>query len=133
MLDFQPALAALAISADGKTAVAGMEDGHVLVWDAEMGGMRRHFTGSGKVRDLAIFPDGSRVLVAKGLRSGGPLTHSGENGVYLYDVTTEEQPCRLAVFSHEKPISKVALTPDNRFALAVVGKGDIYRWKLEDR
>jgi WD40 repeat protein len=125
-------LANLAISADGKTAVAGTQN-DVLAWDVETGRTRCHMRGFGKVCDLAIFPDGSTILIATGIGFGGPFTNPGENGLVLYDVATGKQSRRLAKFSREKPVSKVALTPDARFALAVVGKGDIYRWKLEDR
>lgn len=107
--------------------------GQTVIWDVDTGKARHNIRGFRRLCDLAIFPDGRTLLVAKGMGSGGPFTHPGENAVVLYDVATGKKSRQLAKFSREKPVSKVALTPDGRFVLAVVGKGDIYRWKLEDR
>ena len=96
-------LAGLAISSDGTTADAGMEDGRLTVWDAAGGEKLQTVYGvGGKVCDLAISPDGLQVLAAHGLRSGGPFTGSGRNSLILWDVGTGKIAHRLAVFSKEK-------------------------------
>lgn len=131
--NYNYALAHLAISADGTTAVAGLEDGNVTVWDTETGVKRHRFGRGGKVCDLAISPDGRMILVAYGLRSGGPFTGRGENSLFLYGVDDGKRISRLAAFSDKRAISKVAFTADNQSALAVVEKEHLYRWHVSDR
>jgi WD40 repeat protein len=123
-------LASLAISTDGATAVAGMEDGRLTVWDTATGEKLQTMYGVGKVCDLAISPDGQKVLAANGIRSGGPMTGRGKNSLFLWDVATGKISRRLAVFSDKTPLSRVAFSPDGRFVLAVVEKEQIYRWNL---
>ena len=123
-------LAGLAISSDGTTAVAGMEDGRNTAWDTATGEKLQTMYGVGKVCDSAISPDGQKVLAANGIRSGGPMTGGGKNSLFLWDVATGKISRRLAVFSNKTSLSKVAFSPDGRFVLAVVKKEEIHRWNL---
>lgn len=125
-------LASLAISPDGATAVAGMDDGRNTAWDTATGEKLQTMYGVGKVCDLAISPDGQQVLAANGIRSGGPMTGGGKNSLFLWDVATGSISHRLAVFPNKTSVSKVAFAPDGQCALAVVDKEHIYRWKLRN-
>jgi len=57
---------AIATGTDGKTAVVGLEDGTIILWDVERGEEINHFQGhSAKINDIEIAPDG-RTAVSVG-------------------------------------------------------------------
>jgi WD40 repeat protein len=128
--NYNYSLAGLVISSDGKTAVAGMEDGRNTAWDTVTGEKIKTMYGVGKVCDLALSPDGQKVLAANGIRSGGPMTGGGTNSLFLWDVATGSISRRLAVLPNKTAFSKVAFSPDGRFVLAVVDKEQIHRWNF---
>ena len=52
-----------ALSADEKNSLSACEDRTVRIWDVEIGGETRSYTGNGaETWSEALFPDGRRIL-----------------------------------------------------------------------
>ena len=61
---------AVAVSADGRRAVSGGDDGTVRVWDLEEGVELAFFASDSKITELAVTPAGTRVIAGT---STGPV------------------------------------------------------------
>src|SRR5205823_2030585 len=110
----------LAFTPDGKTIASGCCDwamhrgrntayfdrpdpgctGEWKVWDAATGELMRTVTEPGRLRSLAIAPD------------GGSLVCGVRNDVKLYDLKSES-PGRVLT-SHDFEVTSVTFTPDSR-------------------
>jgi len=115
----------VALSADGRLALAGGRAGKLIVWDAKSGGVLRRLEGrQGWIRSLAISPDGQRAL------SGG-----FDRTVRLWDVESGKQ---LRRFETESWIFGLAFSHDGRLAAAAIdieeagrNLGPVCVWDLE--
>src|SRR5206468_2094682 len=57
---------AVALSPDGTKGISGGAEGAARLWDLETGAcIRTLIAGTAWIQDVAFFPDGKRVLVAK--------------------------------------------------------------------
>ena len=108
---------AVAVTADGRLAVSGSEDGTVKVWDVESGSERATLAGhTGWVNAVAVTADG-RLAV-----SG-----SGDRTVRIWDL---ERGACLAVFSAEHPVLSCAVAGDGATVVAGDRSGHVHRLRL---
>lgn len=116
---------ALEIGADGRTILAGLEDGSVVVWDLEtreeIARLRGH---TARVNDVAFGPDGSIAL------SGAE-----DAQVILWDLATGEEVRRFG--GHSGTVRAVDISPDGRMAVsggfagtAWMEPGELILWDL---
>jgi len=84
---------------DGKQIISGSFDGTLAFWDYS-GKLTKRLYFGGHIDDLAVSPDGKRIVVAN------------DSSVLLLDINGEQiiQPLR-----HERPVSAVAYSPDGAF------------------
>jgi serine/threonine protein kinase len=116
----KPKVNALAVSADGRRAVSGGDDGCVCVWDTTMGSPTAVLTGhDGPVLAVAIDADGHRAL------SGGK-----DGLVIVWDLAAGQEICRLT--GHHGPVHAVSFAPEDR---AISGGEDKTArvWSIEDK
>jgi WD40 repeat protein len=127
------AIAALAISPDGRLALSGGggsqtsppaanwvsgKDLTVRLWDLTSGKKIRDFVGhTGIVWCLAFSPDGRRAL-------SGSMDHT----VRLWNVATGREVHR---FQHNAWVMGVCFSPDGKRGLSSTENGDIVLWELE--
>jgi WD40 repeat protein len=103
-------VSAVGFSPDGRTLAAGLDDGALVLWDAESGEERRRLPGhEGRVTALAFSPEGKRLL-----------TGSLDRTARLWDLTTGKELRRLG--AREDAVVAVAFSADGR--LAAVGGCD---------
>jgi WD40 repeat protein len=98
----------VAMTPDGRTVAAAMDDHRVLAWDATTGELKGRFEGhTDWVHSVVFSTDG--VTLASG---------AGDRCLCLWDMANGEQ--RLTLSGCENAISAVSLHPNNQ-QLAVVG------------
>ena len=150
----------VAISPDGRLAMAAVADATIRIWDVETGDARRIFrVEAGSVNDAAFAPDGRRVLSA---HSGGTLRlWDRESGEEIRRFTGHTGEVQAVVFSrdgrralsggadhtlrlwdvatgqelrrlegHTMEVRTVALSPDGGFALSGGADGSMRLWNL---
>ena len=102
----------VAITADGKTAVSGGDDGSVRVWDLVSGQQRATLIGhDGRVRAVAVIADGRTAV------SGGD-----DGSVRVWDLVSGQQ--RATLIGHDGPLLSVAVAEDrNQGSPAAEGTG----------
>ncbi len=97
---------AVAISPDGRRAVAGGTDGLVRLYDVKTGKEIRRFEGhAGRVWTVAFSPDGRRCA------SGG-----FDQTIRLWDLASGREVRRFT--GHDDYVRSLAFTPDGRFILS---------------
>jgi WD40 repeat protein len=126
------AIAALAISPDGRLALSGGgasqtnppapwvsgKDLNLRLWDLTSGNKIRDFEGhTGIIWCLAFSPDGRRAL-------SGSMDHTAR----LWDVATGREVRR---FQHNDLVMGVCFSPDGKWGLSSTEGGDIVLWELE--
>jgi WD40 repeat protein len=101
----------VALTPDGKSAVAGDDKGTVRLFDLATGHERRIFeTSSGRVGALAVSPDGKRIVVG----------HWVDSVLRVIDVETGKKLLELE--GHDKgSVGAVAWSPDGRRILSAGG------------
>jgi WD40 repeat protein/DNA-binding SARP family transcriptional activator len=117
---------ALEIGADGRTVLAGLEDGSLVVWDLETEEEIARLLGhTARVNDVAFGPDGSIAL------SGGE-----DAQVILWDLATGQEIRRFR--GHSGTVRAVDISPDGRTAVsggfagtAWMQPGELILWDLE--
>jgi serine/threonine protein kinase/WD40 repeat protein len=106
-------IARIAFCGDGRRIVSCGSDKTIRVWDVETGKELRRLAHGEGVSDLAIFPDGRRVLATSGDAS------------IVWNLETGRQVRRIS-----RTASSVAVSPDGRRAL--FGKDTaVWLWDLE--
>ena len=109
---------AVAVSADGRTAVSGGGDGTVRVWDLAGTAAPRVLTGhDGAVRGVAVSADGRTAV------SGG-----GDGTVRVWDLAGTAAPRVLT--GHDGAVRAVAVSADGRTAVSGGGDGTVRVWDL---
>jgi WD40 repeat protein len=111
----------LAVSPDGRWALAGCNDRTLRLWEVATGQEVRPFSGhGGPVLGVALSPDGRLALSCGGSqeRRDGKLVPV-DCEVRLWDVETGREVRRLG--EHKVRQSAVAFSPDGRFAVSCGG------------
>jgi DNA-binding SARP family transcriptional activator len=116
----------LDISPDGQAALAGLEDGSIILWDLETKKEIAHSHGhAAKVNDIVFGPDGSTAL------SGGEDAQA-----ILWDLETGEEVRRFG--GHSGVVRAVDIGPDGRTAVSGgfagpswLSPGELILWDLE--
>ena len=144
---------------DDRRLVSSAEDGTVRVWDVRMGRELAHLEGhtAGSVNTIALSPDGeyfatgsddgtvrlwdARTLDPIRTLEGGDapmrqvaagagviVAANDDTNVYVWDRATGAR--RFVLRGHEEHVAGVALTPDERQALAFSIDHDVRIWDL---
>jgi uncharacterized protein (TIGR03067 family) len=109
----------VAVSADGRRAIAGSSDKTVRLWDLDTGQELKRFTGhTERVEAVALSPDGRRAL------SGG-----ADRTMRLWDVGSGQELHRFDV--EGSVVFSVAFSPDGRRALSGDESHALRLWDLE--
>jgi DNA-binding SARP family transcriptional activator/WD40 repeat protein len=120
---------AVAVAPDGKTVVAGDNQGRVVAYDTT-GWRRRGSYGTGwPVRTLQFSPDGTRLAIASGYESLGVLDlvdAASFHGIARHELGPGPQPFHALAFS---PDSRVLMTGYARLNDEGIGqRGVLARW-----
>jgi WD40 repeat protein len=111
----------LAFSPDGSTLLSGGSDGALIWWPAAAeetpAPARRVATGHGWVRSIAVSPDGSTVA-----------TCGNDRKVRLWSMVDGSWSMELP--GHERPVYRVAFTPDGKTLLSADLKGVVVQWDI---
>ncbi|MDT3438727.1 P-loop NTPase fold protein [Pseudofrankia sp. BMG5.37] len=112
------AVAALAVTPDGRQIITGGDDGAVRLWDRESGAVQGVLTGhTGQVLAVAVTPDGQQII-----------TGGGDGVVRLWD---RESGAEQGVLTgHTDRVFAVVVTPDGR---QIVTGGDDGLVRVWDR
>lgn len=111
-------ITAIAVTSDGERVVsAGYYDATVKVWDLESG-ERLGTLKTEDVQDLAVTPDGTRLVSAS---DDGTLT--------VWDLTRKRRLARIE--AHDKPIHALAMTPQGRCVVSASDDGTLKVWDWE--
>lgn len=120
----------IGVSSDGRTLATGSDDKTVRIWSLPGGVLKRVIRlpiasgGGGKVRSLAMSPDG-RLVAAGGWDAA--FNSEGRHYVYLFDTATGELLRRLGPV--DRIIYELEFSPDGaRLAAGTYGTGGIYMW-----
>jgi WD40 repeat protein len=112
---------AVALSSDGRTALAGDANGYITVWDLENGhALGRFSREAGRaVTSVAISADASVAVSA-----------SRDRMVRVWDVASRRTVRILA--GHEDDVSSVAVSNDGRRAVSGADDGTVRVWNVEN-
>jgi WD40 repeat protein/DNA-binding SARP family transcriptional activator len=118
-------ITSLAISPDGGSALAGLADGSIVLWEIAARQERLRLTGhAGRVNALAISSDGTAAL------SGG-----SDRQVILWNLATGREVRRFA--GHTGVVRTVAFSPDSRTAASggfsgesMMTPGELILWDM---
>ncbi|HEV7669203.1 MAG TPA: WD40 repeat domain-containing protein [Thermoanaerobaculia bacterium] len=120
--DSGPGSSSLAVTADGRYAVAGSADGTIAIWNLLSGHEEQRFSGSSvSLGSLALMPDGRQAFV--GDRQGG---------LHRFDLWTGERLPAPRALEPGNAVVALALTSDGRHLVAGSVWGDVLVWDLEE-
>jgi WD40 repeat protein len=112
------AVRSVALSADGRVAVSGGDEGTARVWDVGSGvGRRTIVCGPRAVHGVALTPDG--VVAA---------TASGDGLVRVWDLVSGA--CRATLAGHRGPVRAVALSADGNQLVSAGHDGTVRLWRV---
>jgi hypothetical protein len=95
----------VALSADGRTAFSGSDDGTARLWEVATGVCRRRIDCGGPVNGVALTPDGSFAATAQ-----------SDGLVRVWDLASGA--CRATFEGHRGPVLAVALSADARVVVS---------------
>ena len=119
-------VSAVALTPDGRRALAACRDGRIEVWDIEHGALARTLYGHGVfARCVAVAPDGHRAVSGARAR---PNEDPQELRVWDLD-----QGRPIAMFEgHDHDFGEIAVLPDGRRAVSSSYDGTVRVWDLDD-
>jgi WD40 repeat protein len=111
----------LGFSPDGATLLSGGSDDALVWWPAAASEtpapIRRRETGHGWVRSIAVSPDGSTIA-----------TCGNDRKVRLWSMEDGSRVMELP--GHERPVYRVAFTPDGKGLLSADLQGVVIQWDI---
>ncbi len=117
-----PGSQSLAVTSDGRLAVAGSPDGSIAVWDLSTRHEELRFAASSvSLGALALSPDGRQVFV--GDRQGG---------IHRFDLRTGERLPAPRPLEPGNGVAALELTDDGRHLVAGAVWGDVLAWDLAE-
>jgi len=125
----------VAVTPNGKYAVAGSSDGTVKVWDLQTRNCIRILKGHSLPEDILTSDPvsshgGPRVeVIAVTSDSQRVISGSEDHTVKLWDIETGE--CLLTLDGYDRPVWALAVTPDDRKIVAGYSDGAIKVWSAK--
>ena len=119
-------MSAVALTPDGRRALAACRDGRIEVWDIEHGALARTLYGHGVfARCVVVAPDGHRAVSGARARP-----NEDPQELRVWDLT---QADTIAVFEgHDHDFGEIAVLPDGRRAVSSSYDGTVRVWDLDD-
>ncbi|WP_165634737.1 NB-ARC domain-containing protein [Thermostaphylospora chromogena] len=111
---------AVAISADGTTAITGSDDGSVRVWDLRNGSEPR-ILPTGPVQAVAMNADGTTAI-----------TGSDDGSVRVWDLRNGSEPLLQTLTGHDGAVEAVAISADGTTAITGSDDGSVRVWDLRN-
>jgi WD40 repeat protein len=109
---------AVAVSADGRQALTGAEDGALILWDLDEGRNLGQLLGhGGTVYSVVLFEDGRRAL-----------STSADRTLKVWDLESFQELASLC--GHERPVVAVGLSPDGRWVVTASEDQTLKAWNL---
>jgi WD40 repeat protein/serine/threonine protein kinase len=111
-------VSALAVSPDGRRAVAGSGPGPVLIWDLEAGGLAGLLPATGRfVKTVTFCADGRRVILG-----------TADRTLELWDLATER--LLKSFVGHKGWVSSVSLDAGGKLLLSASSDGMLLLWEI---
>jgi WD40 repeat protein len=121
---YEGSVTSVAFTKDGRTLVAGLDDGDIRLWDVQT---RRQLGEPLKgdrdaVQSIAFSSDG-RLMATGG----------GDNAVVLWDIANRRQSEQPLLSDHRERVLSVAFSPDGRLLASSSQDGTIILWDVAAR
>ena len=120
----------LTVISGGLSGTSMMEPGELILWDLRTGQEIRRFEGqTAAIVDIAISPDGSKVVASSGEVDYVSGASSQAYSLILWEVETGEIIHRFEDIGRDAP--GLTISPNGDFALAASTDHNLYLWDME--